>query len=377
MSITVRDMNIWLVNDTSHNHNWGCVATSTGLRRSLLERWPQASIHSLRRSPLPFRFIKQMRRLRERRIISCIRDTSGDLHKLSRALEKLNCTLPIEPLPDRLYLNGEGMMHRNSGHLIVLLGLLALIKRRGGWCAAVNQTIDITGRPDLESLVSSVFKSLDHVTVRDPISLRSLHDLGVHQATLVPDAAFVTPMLDDTETRERMSQLNLPPRYIALTGSSSLHRGSIPAMHRMMQAIRKVIDLPLVLLSSTKTDTALGTALKRKDPTLRMIEAPAADYRDAIAAIANAHLLVGGRFHPMIFAALAGTPIVAFEGNTWKLHGLCEMLNYDVPVLNWNSESAVIEGVIAQVHRQRDDLGQKLREHAVQLRGQVSQLTGK
>jgi polysaccharide pyruvyl transferase WcaK-like protein len=48
--------------------------------------------------------------------------------------------------------------------------------------------------------------------------------------------------------------------------------------------------------------------------------------------LTRASLILSGRFHCCIFAALAKTPFVPFRSNTDKIEGLVELLNYPVPV---------------------------------------------
>jgi polysaccharide pyruvyl transferase WcaK-like protein len=369
-------MNIWLIHDTSGSINWGCVATTGGIRRSLTQRWPDAQITAFKPWPLPFRRIRQLRKPFEWRLMRRLLDPQCTTDQLRAALASLNCRLPDGPLPDRVYINGEGAMHHRSSHLTSLLGAAMLIKRLGGWVAVVNQSIDLGTHEDLRRVVAQVFAAVDHVTVRDPLSLRQLQSLGVGAARLVPDAAFALEPMDDAEASQRTHSMNLPGAYVALTGSSALGERSAAAMQAMAAAVKQAADLPLVMLASTKTDQALGRALCKRDASIRLIESPAAGYRDAVAVIRKARMLVGGRFHPMIFAALQGVPIVALEGNTHKLDGLIEMLGYPAPVLCWGGEAELMVKAVRSVHDRAAELGEALRRRAEQLAGQVCEVTG-
>jgi polysaccharide pyruvyl transferase WcaK-like protein len=54
----------------------------------------------------------------------------------------------------------------------------------------------------------------------------------------------------------------------------------------------------------------------------------------AIDILGNAAVHVGGRWHPGIFAATGGTPMVALGANSHKVHSLMRMLGMDEPVFD-------------------------------------------
>jgi polysaccharide pyruvyl transferase WcaK-like protein len=58
-------------------------------------------------------------------------------------------------------------------------------------------------------------------------------------------------------------------------------------------------------------------------------------YREAIAIISMADLVVGGRQHPNIFAAKYGVPFIGLERNRHKMQGVIELLNYPALTFSW------------------------------------------
>lgn len=362
-------MRIVLLNDTRESENWGCNSTVAGLLKILEDGWPDAEISTAKVPSLPFRKIPALRKFFDRKLCDHLLSDQSDNSALFRSLRRMNFSAISDPLPDRIYINGEGMLHSKSGHLIRLLGTMAYYKAGGAWVAAVNQTIDLSQRPELNSLIARVFTRLDHVTVRDPISLEYLHGLGVNEARLVPDAAFASPWPDETDQTNAGSGVGLPPDFVAMTGSSALKPRQVETFERFLTLVRAKLMLPVVMLCSTKTDRRFFDALRGKSPDLTMV-APPATYQDAMAVISKAKVLVGGRFHPMIFAARAGTPIIGCAGNTHKTQGLLDLLEYPIPSVNWNDLDG-FEQALATVRTEGPSLGIALQNKAEKLTGQV------
>lgn len=330
-------MKIVLLNDTSGHPNWGCIATSTGLKALVCARWPEATFEAFPAESLPWKRLSPVRRYLERRIARAI-STPSIPAQLERALGDFGVDLARLHQADLVIMNGEGMIHSRSGHLVRLLGSLEYARRSGAQVAVVNQTVDVTPGEWTADLLSSVYGGLPLVCARDSASLGLLHRLGVKHAALMPDAAFSTPRPSPDAIREAAGRLGLPEAFIAMTGSSALSKRDAGLFGSVLRKVRATFDLPVVLLASTKTDLRLGEALVARGEELRILDA-SLEWRDVVCVIAAARGLVGGRFHPMIFAALVGTPQIGFEGNTHKVKGLMEMLNYPPGETGWRDEA--------------------------------------
>ena len=365
-------MNISILNDTSKTSNWGCAATVFGLKSALATAFAQSPIASMELQPLPYRKIKLLRNRVINALASCLENPDHTTSELAGKLQKLNFNLEEYPLPDRLILNGEGDIHLKSGHLMRLLGIAKLFKESGVRVSAVNQSVDLVGGSRQANILSHVYKSLDFVSVREPVSLRLLEQIGVANAVLVPDAAFSITLATQTEKDNVKSILELPERYVCLTGSSDITKRSGDIFLKVYEGLKKVTELPVVIMASTKTDKALAKLLQVHDPSVRVMT-DAYDYRSALAVIADAELLVGGRFHPLIFAAREGTPVVPFKGNTHKMEGLMELLSYPVDPIDWRGV-AVCEAEIKHVLNNHQALAQLLATNSKRLSEEVSRL---
>lgn len=366
---------ISILNDTSRTSNWGCAGTMHGLRSTLAAAaGGEEHVDSVELQPLPFRKIKLLRSHAVSKLASCLEDPDHSTDQLAAALVKLNFEPANLELPDRLYFNGEGDIHSRSGHLVRLLGIAMLYKELGAEVYAVNQSVDLEKDSRAANLVRIAYRSFDFVSVREPCSLRLLQGLGLDNVALVPDAAFsVTPATGE-EIRKTASNLGLPARYVCLTGSSDLNAKSAQPLLTVFESLKQITGLPIVMLASTKTDKALANRLQAVDPDVRVVT-DEFDYRTAIAVIAGSELLAGGRFHLAIFAAIQGTPIVPFEGNTHKIKGLVELLSYPVDSLDWKQLSDCPDR-IRRVFGAPGVLGQLLSKRGGELAKQLERLTG-
>ena len=336
-------MRITLLNDTSDSVNWGCQATSYGLKDIIKSHFQDAQFNTVTNPKLPMRLFKPYRTYFNGALLKLLSENTASKQRLHRQLKGLNFPEIHEPLPDRIYLNGEGMLHAKSGHLPRLLGTLMHYKNHGVWVGAINQTIDLPGESlELEVLVQ-VFNSIDHVTVRDPYSYELLRGAGVKNCQLVPDAAFYCAVPESEEVETVRRQFDLPKKYIALTGSSVLSVKSFEEFFGIYKTVKKKTNMPIVLLGNTKTDYQLSEKVSRLDPSSILISNHAT-FRQAMAVIAGAEFFVSGRFHPIIFAARAGTAIIPLTANTHKNQGLLKLLEYPVDAIDWHAPMGIERG---------------------------------
>lgn len=332
--------------------NWGGQATSTGLKNLVEKNYPEAEFVPLDLPVLPYKNFPFLRRFLNGKLAHAI--LRGDGNAIAEGLSRLN--LPADRFEgfDTVCFNGEGAIHSRSGHLIRLMGMLACFKQRRAFVSALNQTVDLAGRAKAREVVAMVYRAVDYLAVREPVSRRELADLGL-EADVVPDAAFALPRLSREQIARHTDPLGLPARFIGVTGSSALKRGSVRVMDRLLEAIRGYYkDIPVVFLANTKTDIALAEALKRKHGYT--VVKPPVKYEQAMAVIARAHLIIGGRQHPNIFAAMHHVPFIPFQGNTHKMEGLVELLNYPVAVLPWNASGPLLRDAFEKTGRLYDSI---------------------
>jgi polysaccharide pyruvyl transferase WcaK-like protein len=272
---------------------------------------------------------------REKRLRDALLDADGAKPLVRPRWNALRLRSWPSSTPTSCSFNGEGMIHERSAHATRLAGALALAARLGRRVGVVNQTVDLREGGDRAAAIACAYRRLDIVEARDAASVAALQGWGVAQARLVPDAAFVAPWPGmDGDSGLEPSSLGLPARYVAVTASSALSRRDLEPFRRICAAASAAFKAPAIAIASAKTDLRLARRLG-----VPMVTA-SASLDQAIAAIAGAKALVGGRYHPMILAARAGVPIVGLDGNTFKSSGLLRLLDYPIASVRWDDPAA-------------------------------------
>lgn len=319
---------------TDKTINWGSQATSEGIRYLLKKQYPNAELIQITLPVLPFKKLKLLRRYNENALVKAI--LSDDLKKVQYYLKKLNMNENIFDGCAHIVFNGEGMIHYKSGHIRVLMGLMYRAKKQGKIVSVINQTVDLNNDNLLEKLLVKVYNTLDFISVREPFSYEYVKKIGIKNVKLIPDAVYGLPKMHQAEIDQRIQKYHLPEKYIAFTGSSFLRQNkqSLGQTRRIIEDLQAYFNMPLVFMANAKTDIWIAHQLK-KIFDFTIIEPPV-KYQDAIAIIAQAELLVGGRQHPNIFAYIYQVPYIPLKGNTFKNEGVAKLQHYPLLPLPWD-----------------------------------------
>lgn len=332
--------------DSSNVVNWGGQATSAGIRHLVMTSYPDATFTPLRFGEIPFRHATFLRRIPEYLMYRHV--VRGDVEKLKSLLHWYGMDRAMYDRYDVVCFNGEGAIHDRSGHYFRLLASLWAFKMSGKRVYALNQTIDIQPGSLHAKMMQAVYPLMDRVAVREPVSLRLLDTLGI-AGELIGDAAYALPRLAEDERARRFAKFGLAPGFIAITASSAMKRNAkaVAQVDRLVE-VAKGFGKPVVFLANTKTDLYVAKKLAGKH-ALTVIGYTDADYLDAIAIIAHAALVIGGRQHPNIFAAKYGVPFIGLAGNTHKMSGVAELIHYPVPVFRWDFDAAQMREEIRRI----------------------------
>jgi polysaccharide pyruvyl transferase WcaK-like protein len=319
--------------DTSTSINWGSQATSAGMRQLIENNHPEAEFIPYTFAPLPLKLFPFLRIIADKMLLCNIR--KNNLHKVKSILSWYGIDQNIYNQYDVVCFNGEGAMHDQSGHFFRMLASLYAFKANGKKVISMNQTIDVKPGSLHAAMLQAVYPQLDAVLVREPLSHRLLNQLNIPN-TVLGDAAYALPRLSEEEIEQHFRTFNIDTGFIALTASSILDRNarSIATMEKIIRAL-KPLGRRIVFLANTKTDLYLAKKIAQSYH-IQIISYKDAQYKQAMAIIAKADLLVGGRQHPNIFAAIYQTPFIGLAGNTHKMQGVMELLNYPIQSKNWD-----------------------------------------
>lgn len=406
---------VFLVNDSRAQNNWGCRATTTALIGMIesaggkvvgaaghaphTEFGSRIGMKSFARAALTripgSLYLAHQLKTRRQQLQGPSHGFITSLDDFERAAHAVdNGELwPTEKDAVRragiMVVNGEGAVYGRQlkGFTSFFWAWYAKI-RHGKQVAFVNHTADLSD-PQMRRAAEAVYPLLDDVSFREPISLREAgYAAPQAQSGVVPDAAYsYVPLpfeaLSDWARRPGFfsiwpydaDQFDIARPYVAVTGSSAINRpesanreAPVRQFARLCQALERT-GLPIVLVAPDPTDAEFLAPLAR---SLKLpIIAPSTPLPIAHEVLARAACLVGGRWHPGILAATGGTPLVSFTANTKKTAGLLEQLGLDATTFDAldleSSVDAIVE-VVSDYVSQGQSLRERIRSRADALR---------
>lgn len=327
-------LRVCLAGWTGDRANWGCQATSVGLMEDLREAADGLDLQILPATLLHrTSFQRRMGRLASPLLRRAMTDAySGAARAAERIVPRLYRPDAVRSVleADLVVYTTEGNLAGldfDSGEAMLALGWLAA--RRGKPIVSLNQTLFLA-RSGLEKAISSTFGSFGFHTVREPRSVEFCRGIGL-EAALVPDAAFRT----DPEERDWRRHLDREPRapLLVVTGSPLGWRVLSTGYARLAAEFAKRNGLQVCgAFWQEKPQRILAEVCREVGGPEPLFVRPGTDFRGLSAVLREASLVLGGRYHTALKAAVVGTPFVLLPSGTHKSEGLIEMLGYPHPV---------------------------------------------
>lgn len=254
---------------------------------------------------------------------------------------------------DCVVINGEGSIVFTSPPRHEVLFQMMIIELAADhyrkpvfYINALASDCPVSGR-DLESVqfISRVLEKCAAIALRDPESERIMREILPNQKIYcIPDALFywqkrvkeyiemIPPngnmLLPRGEADDcQYDTLRFDRPYICI-GRSSLAawepERSIEPYINLIYEVKK-IGLTVYLFISCSGDTLLRKVAEMTGTPFIPLQTPVVA---ATAILANAKVVISGRFHPSIMASLNGTPCIFLSANAHKSNSLQKMLGY-------------------------------------------------
>ncbi len=307
-------MQILITNYTGHQPHLGCIATCDALETLLRERYPNATIekekHSVKRADALMYFGAWGRNRR-----GALMKTDARWGDFQRA--------------DLIVVNAEGTLHAKNylksgagSNQRIVEGYLAKRDLKKD-VMMVNHSIS-SRHQNFDDLVRAAYPKMNHVAVREPFSLEYLQKLGVTNATLSADAIFsMAPPPPAKESPLRGKFL--------ITDSFSWKVGWQQRRGRVRELIEQIKsqghEVGYLSVLSQPFDKHFADSLELEYHAFE-------NYTDFMAHLQTAHFVLTGRFHTAVFAAFCAVPFLGFEAPTYKIEGLCRLLEHPMPPLH-------------------------------------------
>lgn len=289
---------------------------------------------------------------------------------------------------DTVIVDGDGdlVLKPHVGrYLYFLLAIVELAAELGTPVHYVNSIVSdcsATGRNEhLADTCARTLRKCASIALRDPESIRVLRDFAPDlQPALIPDSLFAwypdvneaaraVPARGDfilphwSESAHRFGTLRFDEPYICVSGGSRASWKPDASTDRYVALVEqlKLLGYPVYLVPTCRGDQFLETVSCRADVPLIPVRT---SVLMGAGILAGAELLLSGRYHPSIMAALGGTPSIFFEADSHKALSLQRLLGYEDPVQFRNAPTdSEIDAILAR--------SQELLQQGEELRAQI------
>jgi polysaccharide pyruvyl transferase WcaK-like protein len=354
--------------DNSDLMNWGCQATSRSLREligqqneivgtvggSMIEAtYPVSDVVSDRYwGPFSRTFNRSL--VRRSGVLNLIGKRNALSHDLGANIATLKRARAYDPriramfealeAADGIVVNGEGDLIFQTpvrDRLLFTLTVCELGLRAGKPLYYLNAMVSACPTSGVNretlALAAGVLARASSFTVRDPVSLAFVQaEMPGVSATMFPDAVFswagrTTDLADAFARTGAPMPAILKSPYLVLAGGSRAAHNKPLATERYVSLVDALsrLGLPILLAPGCDGDLFLKTVSKLTGAPMLPLETPI----EAVAAtLANARVMVSGRWHPSIMASLGGVPTVFMGSNSHKTLTIQTMLEQAEPV---------------------------------------------
>lgn len=214
---------------------------------------------------------------------------------------------------DYIVINVEGTIHHKAilGHQMLAIGKMAVeLGKEVYW---VNFSVE---KENVEILRDALYgaKSISAREVNSYNYLKAL-DLNVKQS-------FDTALLASYNSFSKEGRVNVGENYCLFTGSN-VKKYNLIEIARIIESKGLIpVYLPMGLNDYEDLE-------KIKEDNIKCFEFNELKFEDIINVVKKFKLIISGRHHLNVFCIEAEKPFIPLESNTWKIEGVCKMLDYD------------------------------------------------
>ncbi len=241
--------------------------------------------------------------------------------------------------------------------------------------ACIGHSFGPLRRSLIKRVTRDVLSKVQVITVRDELSKKALMELGVARPLeITADLAFLLPRPTPEEINEarRLAGLNENSGPIAAIALRPHPSGGPPDLAgRLGAAIGKVCAelriRPLLVPMQPSQDISFAREAAQVMPGEPLITTTPMSARQVLALIAGGDLMIGMRLHALIFAALAGVPLVGISYDP-KVDGMLEQLGASAATSIARLYEEALSGVIRETWQARAERTKALSERTEGMR---------
>lgn len=240
--------------------------------------------------------------------------------------------------------------------------------------ACIGQSVGPLRRPLIRRLARAVLSGVQVIAVRDERSREAVRELGLgREAEVTADLAFLLPAPKEDEIAGARRLVGLPEEagpVAAIALRPSPAEGPRDLASRLGAAIGGACDelgLKPVLLAMQRSQDLGFARLAAAAMPVEAVIAPPMSARQLLALTAGCDLVIGMRLHALIFAALAGVPLVGISYDP-KVDGLMEQLGLRAATSVERLDGSALSRSIIETWERRGEMARSLAGRAERLR---------
>ncbi len=263
---------------------------------------------------------------------------------------------------DIVYINGEGNIvngtdkngkYRKGGLYILFFAWLSKVKFNKKTCL-LNHTVDPANK-DIYEIIKYLYPTLDKVFVRETLSLKNLHDLGLMNVKYVPDALFsYQPKMNWEPSEQLNKQIDFTKPYLCIGDSSGIKNAynkvkwDVPeVIGELINELRKIVPQIVFVDGYNGMDKDINRVIKRTK--VASVNLNNCSYHDLYYVLKGAEIFISGRWHASILCVLANTPILLWGSDSHKTRSLYTLLDYPYDFFEVNTLPIHIAEMIENV----------------------------
>lgn len=216
---------------------------------------------------------------------------------------------------DVLVSGGGSLLQDVTGakSLYYYLGVIGLAKMLGKKVMIFAQGMGPLMRNSSRRSAARMLNMADVITVRDVASRHLLREIGVSRPVTITADPVLVLGTDDVPGGFAVTGVSLPENYILVCPrrwrDDAYLAELVKALAQLQRQGRKVVLFPF----HQPEDTAVCRDIAAKLPTGAIVLERSMTMEDTISVFDGAELVIGLRLHSLIFAAVAGTPMVGIS----------------------------------------------------------------
>ncbi len=240
-------------------------------------------------------------------------------------------------------------------------------RKLGVSTAIVNHTMDISD-PTLRAIIPRMYRSLAMVGFRDQTSVVAFEAMGgdTRNVVVTPDLALTIEL---TNARPRRPGAVA----VAINVPEAAAHGYLERWVDVIAKLRAQETEVVLVSNEVPADLEFYERLMARFPGLQL-EGAGLDHDAYGELLGSFDSVVSSRMHTCILAMVAGAPVVAVEGASFKITGLFKELGFTDGVLDPTSPDLprLVGERVAQRRAARDAASQETRERIAQVRDRIT-----